>query len=92
MIWLVPRLIYHTEEKLLYKLEITSPKHMKREPVTALTLSILLGSSLAGLGTGTASLIMQTQHYSSLHAAIDIDTEKVRKLYLPSSVISDILS
>ena len=45
--------------------------------MSTLTLSILLGASLAGLGTGTASLLSQSEHYSALREAIDVDTERL---------------
>ena len=48
---------------------------VKREPISTLTLSILLGASLAGLGTGTASLLSQSEHYSALREAIDADID-----------------
>ena len=57
MVRLVPRLVYHTEEDLYSKLEGTFSK-VKREPIAALTLSILLGASLVG-GDRAASLITQ---------------------------------
>lgn len=62
---LVTRLIYHVEDKFLDKLGICTSE-TKREPVTALTLSALLGASLVRIGTGTASLITQNQHYFNL--------------------------
>lgn len=47
IVQLVPRLVYHTEEDLYSKLGRASSK-VRREPVTALTLTILLGTSLVG--------------------------------------------
>lgn len=52
-------------------------KRIKREPVLATTLALLIGIRLIGSGTGTASLATQGAHYSYLRAAIDIDTERI---------------
>ena len=52
-----------------------NPIWQQWEPITTLTLSVLLGASLEGLGTGVASLVTQIQHYSNLRAAIDADIE-----------------
>ena len=76
LVLLVPQLFYHSNDKLLLKLEKASP-WSKREPVSALTLTVLLGLGAAGAGTGISSLIVQNQHYSSLRAAIDLDIEKL---------------
>ena len=43
----------------------------------ALTLTMILGMGLIGARTGTASLIIQNQHYSGLGAAIYLDIEKL---------------
>ena len=45
----------------------------------ALTLSLLLGASLRGLGTRISELVTQNQYYSSLHVAIDVDIEYMEK-------------
>ena len=58
----------------------------KREPVTALTLAILMRTSLAGLGTGAASLVTQQHYYMDLHISIDEDIH--RYLHLPPSGVS----
>ena len=76
LVLLVPQLFYHSNDKLLLKLEKASP-WSKREPVSALTLTVLLGLGAAGAGTGISFLIVQNQHYSSLRAAIDLDIERL---------------
>lgn len=60
-----PKINLSPEEDLYSTLEGGLSK-VKRELGTALTLSILLGASLVGVGTGTASLITQHQHYFRL--------------------------
>lgn len=53
------------------------PSKDKREPVTALFLSILLRVSLVAVGAGVASLVTQHQHYSCLCEAIELDIERL---------------
>lgn len=50
---------------------------VRREPVTAVTLTVLLGLGLAGAGTGISSLILQNQNYHHLRATIDLDIERL---------------
>lgn len=70
LVLLVPRLFYHSNDELLQQL---GDSHWpKREPVTALTLTVLLGLGTAEAGTGISSFLLQNQHYSSLRAAIDL--------------------
>ena len=76
LVLLVPRLFYHSNNKILPKLEASH--RSKREPVSALTLTALLGLGAARAGTGISSLIMQNQHYSSLRAAIDLDIKRLK--------------
>ena len=47
--------------------------------MTALTLSLLLGASLGGLGLGISALLTQNQYYSSLCVAIDVAIEHIEK-------------
>lgn len=65
----------HTEEDLPDLMEPISPGRCQREPVTAPTLSVLLGTSLVRLGTGAASLIAPQQRYSSLRLSLEEDRE-----------------
>lgn len=78
LVQLVPHLFYHCNEDLFSRLE-RAPWLVKREPITAtaVTLSMLLRVSLIGAGTGRASLVTQSQHYSNLRAAIDVDIERL---------------
>ena len=75
LVLLVPRLFYHSNNEILLKLEASH--RSKREPVSALTLTVLLGLGAARARTGMSSLIMQNQHYSSLRAAIDLGIERL---------------
>lgn len=54
----------------------------KREPVTAVTLGVVLGLGDTGTGTGIASLVtsqQNVQRYHELNAAISQDLEDVRE-------------
>lgn len=51
---LIPRFINHAENKFLEKI---GELHPGLKETTTLTLSILLGASLVGMGTGTVSLV-----------------------------------
>lgn len=49
----------------------------KREIFTSVTITTPFGLGLAGTGTGIASLTQQSQYYSGLRAAIDVDVERI---------------
>lgn len=73
---MVPRLIYHDYQSFLDRTEQGARlPRIRRQPISTLTLSILLGVSLAGLGTGTALLLSQSKHYPDFREAIVVDTE-----------------
>lgn len=74
---LLPRIIYHSDERVLQWKGADTHGRNKREPISAITITSLLGIGLAGAGTGIASLATQASHYSSLRAAIDIDLERI---------------
>lgn len=79
MVQLVPWVHYHPEEVVIDEYDYR-PTRSKREPVT-LTLAVILGLGMAGVGTGTAALITGPQQLEKglgeLHAAI---TEDLRAL------------
>ena len=56
----------------------TLPSRHRREPITAITLSVLLGLGAAGTGTGIASLVTSNQQYTQLSMAIDRDLQEMQ--------------
>ena len=72
---ILPRIAYHSKY-YVHENHIIPKHHLtKREPFTALTVAILLGS--AGLGTGIASLINQQQGMGDLRAYVDEDLQRI---------------
>uniref|UniRef100_A0A8C9PNQ9 Envelope protein n=1 Tax=Spermophilus dauricus TaxID=99837 RepID=A0A8C9PNQ9_SPEDA len=79
MVQLVPRLIYHSEEEVIFRLE---NKELQRKvkgevAVAILTIGALLGT--VGVGTGTTALIEQRSYFSSLREAIDEDIQELQR-------------
>ena len=61
----------------------SKPSRQKREPMTAFTLSLLLGTSLGGLGMGISALVTQNQYYSNLRVTRDVGIESTEKPISP---------
>ena len=53
----------------------SQPMCLSTKPVTALTVSCLLG--LAEVATSTSALVLQGKNYGSLRAAIDLDIGRI---------------
>ena len=79
LVHLIPQLNYYSEEELQPRLETSDQYRVKREPVTVLTLTVLLGLGAIGTGSGIAALTLQNKQYNQLRAAIDEDTEQLEK-------------
>ena len=47
------------------------------KPVTALTVSLLLGLGVAGVAIRISTLVLQGENYDSLRAAIDLDVVRI---------------
>ena len=78
LVHLISQLNYYSEE-LQPRLETPGQYRVKREPVTALTLTVLLGLGAIGTGSGIAALTLQDKQYNQLSAAIDEDIEQLEK-------------
>jgi hypothetical protein len=73
----LPRIIYHSEESLYSYWDTETGERNKREPISALTIAILLSLGVAGTGTSIASLATQHKGMSSLRVAIDEDIKRI---------------
>lgn len=64
VVFILPQLFIHNSDNFLNFWERkTYSLRTKREPLTAVTLTVILGLSAAGAGTGIASLVTSQQHY-----------------------------
>ena len=77
LVHLIPRVNYYSKEELQPRLDPSGQYKVKREPVTALTLAVLLGA--IGTGSGITALTLRDEKYSQLRAAIDEDIELLEK-------------
>ncbi|NXC37191.1 ENV1 protein, partial [Campylorhamphus procurvoides] len=76
---IIPKIMYHSEE-YVYNAQTTCTHHLqKREPFTALTVATLMLAGGAGVGTGVASLVKQSQEFSSLRMAVDEDLARIEQ-------------
>uniref|UniRef100_A0A8B9DQQ6 Envelope glycoprotein n=1 Tax=Anser cygnoides TaxID=8845 RepID=A0A8B9DQQ6_ANSCY len=77
---IVPRILYHSEEYVYTRHTVAEYDLTKREPITAVTLATLI--ILGGTGVGTervASLVRQSQEFTSLRVAVDEDLTRVEQ-------------
>ena len=51
----------------------------KREPISAVTLAVILGLGAAGTGMGITSLVTSQQQYTQLHLAVDRDIQELQR-------------
>ncbi|NXW23783.1 ENV1 protein, partial [Circaetus pectoralis] len=76
---IIPKIFYHPEA-FAYDSNITPEHHLsKREPFTALTVATLMIIGGAGIGTGVASLVQQSQEFKALRVAVDEDLARIEQ-------------
>lgn len=76
---IIPRILYHSEEYIYMQHTIPQFNLKRREPVTAVTLATLMILGAAGAGTGIASLVKQSQEFTSLRVAVDEDLARIEQ-------------
>jgi hypothetical protein len=80
LVQLLPKLTVHHAEDLLQFWEVgTNLPRDKREPISAVTLAVILGLGAAGTGTGIASLVTSQQQYTQLSLDVDRDIQELQK-------------
>lgn len=73
LVQLVPQITYCPDDTIFYQSE-TLLRQGKREVITAVLLSALLGVGMArAIETRTLALVLQDQNYRALRMAIDAD-------------------
>nr|AAN77282.1 Env [Python molurus endogenous retrovirus] len=77
LVQVMPRIYYHTEEEVYNTYSGSELIRHKREPISTLTVALLVGLGLTGAGTGIASFANQYVQYHHLRAAIDEDLERI---------------
>ncbi|XP_015441518.1 uncharacterized protein LOC107195369 [Pteropus alecto] len=77
LVVLLPKVSIHPPEDLIPFYH--SAPRVKREPVTAITLAVLLGLGATGAGTGIASIITTNQQFHTLSLAIDKDIQNLQE-------------
>ncbi|KAF1420372.1 MLV-related proviral Env polyprotein, partial [Spheniscus magellanicus] len=76
---IIPKITYHPEN-FVYDSHITQEYHLsKREPITALTIAMLMILGSAGVGTGVTSLVKQEKEFGALRMAVDEDLERIEQ-------------
>ena len=80
VVQLLPKLtVHHAEDLLQFWESDTDLPHDKREPISAVTLAVILGLGDTGTGTGIASLVTSQQQYTQLSLAVDRDIQELKK-------------
>uniref|UniRef100_A0A8C6XJT1 Envelope protein n=1 Tax=Naja naja TaxID=35670 RepID=A0A8C6XJT1_NAJNA len=77
LVQVMPCIYIHTEEDIYNTYSGSELIRHKREPISTLTVALLVGLGLTGAGTGIASFAHQYSQYHNLRAAIDEDLERI---------------
>uniref|UniRef100_A0A8C7E6B7 Envelope protein n=1 Tax=Naja naja TaxID=35670 RepID=A0A8C7E6B7_NAJNA len=77
LVQVMPRIYLHTEEDIYNTYSGSELIRHKREPISTLTVALLVGLGLTGAGTGIASFAHQYSQYHNLRVAIDEDLERI---------------
>lgn len=77
LVQVIPRIYIHTEDEIYSTYSGSALIRHKREPISTLTIALLVGLGLTGAGTGIASFAHQYTQYHNLRAAIDEDLERI---------------
>ncbi|KFU83451.1 hypothetical protein M959_00067, partial [Chaetura pelagica] len=78
-ILIVPKIIYHPKEYVMEHMTQSEFYIEKREPISMLTLAILLTVGGVGAGTGITSLVQQDTKLQNLRRTVDEDILKLEK-------------
>lgn len=79
LVQLIPRIDIYSADQFFPLLSEDSSHRIKREPIAAATLALVIGLGAVGTGTGIASLVVSDQQYNRLTAAIDADLAEIQK-------------
>ncbi|XP_033614492.1 syncytin-1 [Fukomys damarensis] len=79
LVLLLPRLTVRPKDDLLFSSTDSSLLRHTREPVSAITIAVLLGLGAAGAGTGIYSLVPSTENFNQLQRAVDADIRQLKQ-------------
>ncbi|NXM01884.1 ENV2 protein, partial [Tyrannus savana] len=76
---MIPKIYYHAENYVYDSMTVPDHHLTKREPITALTIALLMLAGGARAGTGIASLVRQNKEFGALKVAIDEDIARIEE-------------
>ncbi|XP_027766199.1 olfactory receptor 14J1-like, partial [Empidonax traillii] len=75
----IPKIYFHPENYVYDSMTVPDHHLAKREPITAVTVALLMLAGGTGAGTGIASLVRQNREFSALKIAIDEDIARIEE-------------